>query len=175
MLIIKKRGRPAEEVYLVSNSEIAQIGGQNMVSIRNFHEQDARQLQQLKYQHKSIEEIKEIINLWNEKVYNGSYYEMFAVCDQDEIVGSVSLYQHSDYIISAGPEIYIPYRKKGYGYEALMLAYDYAKDLGYKIASAQIRTDNVASMRLHEKLGFQRDCEMINRKGKSVYIYSKQL
>ena len=56
-----------------------------------------------------------------------------------------------------------------------MLAYDYAKGLGYKIASAQIRTDNVASIRLHEKLGFQRDCEMINRKGNSVYIYLKQL
>ena len=143
--------------------------------IRNFQEQDARRLQQIKYQDKSIEEVKRIIALWNEKVYNGKYYEMFAVCDQNEIVGSVSLYQHSDYIISAGPEIYVPYRKRGYGYEALMLAYDYAKDLGYKIASAQIRTDNVASICLHEKLGFQRDCEMINRKGKSVYIYLKQL
>ena len=143
--------------------------------IRNFQEQDARRLQQIKYQDKSIEEVKRIIALWNEKVYNGKYYEMFAVCDQNEIVGSVSLYQHSDYIISAGPEIYVPYRKRGYGYEALMLAYDYAKGLGYKIASAQIRTDNVASIRLHEKLGFQRDCEMINRKGNSVYIYLKQL
>jgi len=146
-----------------------------MIAIRNFQEQDANILLQLKYQDKSFEEIKEIITLWNEKAYNGRYYEMFAVCDQDEIVGSVSLYQHSDYIISAGPEICVPYRKKGYGYEALMLVYDYAKGLGYKIASAQIRTDNVASIRLHEKLGFQRDCEMINQKGNSVYIYLKHL
>ena len=146
-----------------------------MITIRKYREQDAYLLQQLKYQNKSIEEIEETITLWKEKTYNGSYFEMFAVCDQDEIVGSVSLYQHSDYIISAGPEIYVPYRKKGYGFEALMLAYDYAKDLGYKIASAQIRTDNVASICLHEKLGFQRDCEMMNRKGNSVYIYLKQL
>lgn len=146
-----------------------------MITIRKYREQDAYLLQPLKYQNKSIEEIEETITLWKEKTYNGSYFEMFAVCDRDEIVGSVSLYQHSDYIISAGPEIYVPYRKKGYGYEALMLAYDYAKDLGYKIASAQIRTDNVASICLHEKLGFQRDCEMMNRKGNPVYIYLKQL
>jgi len=60
-----------------------------MITIRKYREQDAYLLQQLKYQNKSIEEIEETITLWKEKTYNGSYFEMFAVCDQDEIVGSV--------------------------------------------------------------------------------------
>ena len=146
-----------------------------MVTLRNFNEKDADILQQIKDQDKSITEVKAMISLWNEKVFDGKYFEMFAVCNQDEVVGSVSLYQHSAYIISAGPEIYIPYRQRGFGYEALRIAYGYAREQGYKIASAQIRVDNKASIRLHEKCGFQRDCEMINRKGNSVYIYLKIL
>ena len=54
-------------------------------------------------------------------------------------------------------------------------AYNYAKKSGYKIATAQIRKDNVASIRLHEKLGFILDCEMLNKRGNEVYIYIKLL
>ena len=146
-----------------------------MITLRNFNEKDADILQRTGYQDKSVAEVTEMIALWNEKVFEGKYFEMFAVCDQDEIVGHVSLYQHSGYVISADPDIFVPYRQRGFGYEALRLAYDHARELGYKIASAQIRVDNKASIRLHEKCGFQRDCEMVNRKGNSVYIYLKLL
>ena len=54
-------------------------------------------------------------------------------------------------------------------------AYNYAKKSGYKIATAQIRKDNVASIRLHEKLGFILDCELLNKRGNEVYIYIKLL
>jgi len=146
-----------------------------MVTIRNFQEQDCFVLQQYKYQNKSIAEVKEMIAQWNTKQYDGKYFEMFAICLQEEVVGLVSLYQHNDHIISAGPIIFQPFRRLGYGYAAIHLAYKYAKGQGYKIASAQIKTDNIASIRLHEKFGFQRDCKMINRNGNEVYIYLKRL
>ena len=149
-------------------------GNNTMVQLRNFNEWDISILKQYKYQNKSIEEIKDMITQWNTREYCGKYFEMFAICvDEKVVVGFVSLYQHEDYSISAGPEIFLPYRQKGYGYEAITLAYDYAKKKGYKSASIQIRADNTASIRLHEKYGFLRDCEMINKKGNAVYVYSK--
>ena len=57
----------------------------------------------------------------------------------------------------------------------MTLAYEYAKKQGYRIATAQIRKDNFASIRLHEKLGFILDCEMINKRGHEVFIYLKAL
>ena len=49
-------------------------------------------------------------------------------------------------------------------------AYEYAKKSGYKIATAQIRKDNIASIQLHKKLGFALDREMINKRGNEVYM-----
>ena len=100
---------------------------------------------------------------------------MFAIVEGDNIVGTVSLHQHNNYIISAGPEIFTEYRRKGYAFEAIEQAYEYAKKRGYKIATAQIRKDNIASLKLHKKLGFVLDCEMINKRGNEVYIYIKLL
>ena len=62
------------------------------------------------------------------------------------------------------------YRRKGYAFEAMKQAYEYAKKSGYKIATAQIRKDNIASIQLHKKLGFALDREMINKRGNEVYM-----
>ena len=62
------------------------------------------------------------------------------------------------------------YRRKGYAFEAMKQAYEYAKKRGYKIATAQIRKDNIASIQLHKKLGFALDREMINKRGNEVYM-----
>ena len=50
------------------------------------------------------------------------------------------------------------------------------KEKGYKIACAQIRTDNIASISLHNKLGFETNGYVYkNRKDSKVVIYLKTL
>ncbi len=107
---------------------------------------------------------------------NGKYFRFFLVRAEEGLVGTVSLYQHAGYIVSAGPEIFPPYRRRGYASAALTQVYAYAKERGFRLATAQIRADNEASILLHEKLGFLRSWEhMTNRKGHEVCIYSKIL
>lgn len=144
-----------------------------MIILRHFCEKDIPMLEI--NMHKSHEEIASMLAEWNLCSHNGKYFEMFAVISEDVVVGSVSLYQHNDYIISAGPEIFPQYRCQGYAYEAMTQVYAYAKNKGYKIASAQIRKNNLASIKLHEKLGFVLDSEMINRHGNEIFIYLKLL
>lgn len=146
-----------------------------MIILRHFTENDVPQLKSNMFSDKTDEEIVYVLNKWNTFEFNGKYSEFFAVTCDECVVGYVSLYQHNDYIISAGPEIFPEYRRKGYAYEALQKAYDHAKRNGYKIATAQIRKNNIASIKLHEKLGFVLDCEMINKHGNEVYIYIKLL
>lgn len=145
------------------------------VTLRHFTKNDLPVLRAYCAPGQTDDEIIAMLAQWETGTFRGKYFEMFAVCDGETVVGTVSLYQHNGYIISAGPEVFEPFRRKGCGEAGLRLAYEHAKRQGYTIASAQIRTDNEASIRLHEKLGFLRDCEMTNSKGNQIYIYLKQL
>ena len=145
-----------------------------MITLRNFNENDIEVLKRMSPS-KTENEISLMLNKWNKREFNGKYSETFAICKEDTVVGCIFLYQHNEYIISAGPEIFEEYRCKGYAYEAMRQACDYAKKSGYKIATAQIRKNNIASIRLHEKLGFILDCEMLNKRGNEIFIYIKLL
>ena len=60
----------------------------------------------------------------------------FAIVKDCEIVGAVSLYQLSESVVSCDLEIYEYYRKQGIGSEAMILAMDKAKKMGYDSISA---------------------------------------
>ena len=144
-----------------------------MITLKNFVKEDALILQK-KYLELSIEQIEKLICEWNQKRVNNKYFEMFAVLFGEDIVGTISLYQHSSEVISIGPEIFESYRKKGFAKEAMRLACNMAKEKGYKIVSQQIRTDNTASIALHSSLGFETNgLTYINAKGNQVAIYLK--
>ena len=147
-----------------------------MILLRNFTDNDALAFQQNQKTNISLNEIKEMFAKWGEHIYHGKYFEMFAVVKDGEIVGSISLYQLSKSIVSCGPEVFEAYRKQGIGKEAMLLAMDKAKNLGYKVVFQQIERNNVASIMLHNKLGFETD-EYIyrNKKEKEVLIFVKPL
>lgn len=147
-----------------------------MISLRNFTNDDAEVFQQKQRMNVSLDEIKAMFVKWGEKAYAGKYFEMFAVIKDGEIVGSISLYQLSKSVVSCGPEVFEAYRKQGIGSEAMLLAMDIAKNMGYKLVSQQIGQNNAASIALHNKLGFETD-EYIyrNKKGNEVLIYVKPL
>ena len=141
-----------------------------MITLRNFAEADALDLQRNKYRHKTISEVQDMIREMNRKCYNDKYFEMFAVVHKGSIVGMISLYEHSKWVVSCGPEIFASECRKGYGYEALLQTLLIAREKGYKIAVAQIRTDNLASIALHKKARFEMEHEYVNSKGNAVYF-----
>ena len=147
----------------------------NKITLRSFNGSDLPILRKHVLSKSSDATIHATIDAWNTHRYNGKYFEMFAVCVEEEIIGTISLYQHGDDTISAGPEIFAEYRQRGYASAAMEQALAYAKAQGYKIAVAQIRKNNTASIRLHEKLGFALESETINRHGNEVFVYTKTL
>lgn len=146
-----------------------------MITIKNFEETDAPILQQLRGKNENTQEIRALIREWAAKDYHGSYFEMFAIVDNGNLVGQISLYAHSNTTVSLGIETYLPYRRNGYAYHGSLLALDYAKKQGFKLATSQVRTDNEASLALHKKLGFEIDHAFVNEKGLQVYSLHKPL
>ena len=147
-----------------------------MITLRNFTDNDAIELQQKCCVNMSLDEIKARLAKWQEKKFEGKYFEMFAIVNDTEMVGMISLYQHSPNVISCGPEIFECYRKRGFAENAMMLAMKTAKSKGYKLVLQQIRVDNIASIALHKKLGFETDGYVYkNKKGNDVQIFIKLL
>lgn len=150
--------------------------GIDMVTLRNFQNEDANILKQYKHSNMSIKEIQDMIGDWNKLEFNGKYFEMFAVENNGKIVGTISLYQHSENVVSIGPEIFPIFQRQGFGVEAMNLALDLAKSRKYKIVFQQIKINNIPSINLHKRLAFETDdyCFM-NKKGKEVLIFIKPL
>ncbi len=146
-----------------------------MLNLRNFNENDVHILKKHRYPNEDVKSILQKIELWNTKDSDGKYFQMFAMTDNEKIVGMISLYQHTKSIISIGPEVFENYKGQGYGTQAVNVAIEIAKDNGYKIAVAQIRKNNLASIRLHEKLGFEMDHQYINKRGNEVLFYIKSI
>ena len=148
-----------------------------MLILRKFTIQDAPFLQKHR-QGMSLQEAEQLITDWNSGLFQGKYFEMYAILADDsngEIVGTVSLYEHTSTAVSPGIEIIKEYRGKGYGTEGMKSALAIAAENGWKIAISQVRTDNVPSLRLHKSLDFEIADEYINKKGNRVYCLLKSL
>lgn len=117
-----------------------------------------------------------MIRQWNTLEYQGRTFEMFAILRDGELVGQISLYQHSDGVVSVGPEVFQPFRRQGIAKSAMLSAMEIAKGRGFKIVCQQVRSDNLPSIALHESLGFETDrYGYLNKKGREVYIFLKAL
>ncbi len=139
-------------------------------------ETDAELLQANQLYNKSKEDILSLIHEWKTKSYNGKYFEIFAVVNNTTVVGSISLYEHSPSVASIGVEIFADQRCHGYAADAMRLLLTYAKEKGYRIIQQQVRTDNLPSIKLHEKLGFETDGYVyVNRKGHEIILFLKAL
>ena len=147
-----------------------------MIVLRNFRDTDASIFQEKHSRHLSLEEIQELFRKWNLREYEGKYFEMFAIIKDEDIVGRISLYQHSENVISCGPEIFEGCCRQRFAKEAMGLAMEISKTKGYKVVLQQIRTDNEASIALHNSLDFETDGYVYrNKKGNEVLIYIKVL
>jgi RimJ/RimL family protein N-acetyltransferase len=144
-----------------------------MVSLREFDESDAAALRAGQYPGAETEDIGAMIRDWREKTYQGKYFEMLAVTDDGRVVGSVSLYERSANIASAGIEIFPAERRKGYAEEAMRLILERAAGRGFRAVQDQVAGDNAASIALHEKTGFETDGYIYtNARGREVMLYT---
>ena len=120
--------------------------------------------------------IEKMIEDWNSRDYQGRYFEMFAVVREGQVVGTLSLYEHSKSVVSIGVELFPDCCGKGHGTAAMNKALDLCREKGYKIVCQQVRADNAASIKLHNKVGFETDNYVYtNRKGNDVILFFKPL
>lgn len=147
-----------------------------MVSIRHFNENDIGAIQANQYPDMSSVDIRKMINEWSTCSFQGKYFEMFAILVGEQVVGTSSLYEHSKNVASIGIETFEEYQRSGYAFEAMLIMMNYAKERGYKVIQDQIHTDNIASIRLHEKVEFETDGYIYkNRKNQGIFLYLKVL
>ena len=147
-----------------------------MITLRAFTDHHAPLLREALDPHMDPAEVKALIAEWNTGKHNGRDFAMLGVWQGETLVGMISLYRHTSEAVSIGPEIFSPYRRRGYAKEAMTLAMELAHQKGYKIVSQQLRTDNTASIALHTALGFETSGAVYtNAKGNQVFIYLKSL
>ncbi len=146
------------------------------MTLRDFTTDDAENLRRSHYQNMSVEAVRDMILEWNKLEYEGKYFEMLAVVDGENIVGELSLFEHSESVVSVGVEIFPEFQGQGHGKQAVMSALEICRSRGYKMVCDQVRTDNAASIALHKSLGFETD-EYIykNQKNHDVYLFLKSL
>ncbi len=145
------------------------------IKLRKFNTEDAYLLKKYQFRQMDINEIKDIIALWNRNLYNGRYCEVFAAEYHDALSGWFSMAELPNGRISIGPTVFEPYRRKGIAFSVMQNLLFTAKRNGYSTAEAQIRINNAASIKLHEKLGYIQIKKITNRNGNEVYIYMKKL
>ena len=143
-----------------------------MLTLRNFEAIDAEIV--ASRWNLDLDGAKNLINEWNTHIFNGNYFEIFAITNNEIVVGMISMYEHSKSVISIGPEIFEEYRRKGLAKSAMEKAISIAQKQQYAIVLQQVRTNNEASIKLHESLNFEKDnSKNKNKKGNDIYLYLK--
>ena len=127
------------------------------------------------YQKTTAEELCPMLEASRHQLHEGRYYEQFSVRVNGCMVGTVSLFGHDDGTVCDGVDIFPPFRRCGFAFQALTCLGDVAKEKGFCIQTAQVRTDNAASIALHTKLGMIPGEKWINRHGKEVRTFMKEL
>ena len=121
-------------------------------------------------------DIRKLISEWEACTHQGKYFEMFAVVSGGRVVGGASVMERSKSVVSLGAEIINSERQKGFACGAIEMLMEQVSNKGYRVILDQVRTDNIASIRLHEKLGFETDDYVYsNRREREVMLFLKLL
>lgn len=107
--------------------------------------------------------------------YKNKFFEIFAIVENRQIVGMISLYQHTSTVVSEGVEIFKPFRNKGLATKSILLIQNIAKFYGYKVITVQVARKNIASIKLHKKLEFEIYHEFISLKENRQLLFIKTL
>ena len=144
------------------------------MELRPISKKDIELLNGFSYSAMSESEKQEMIAESVAKSHYGRYFELFLVFQGNKCIGIMNVFEHTECIVSVAPEIIESERHKGYGFEAMIaiLSLMYEKD--YTIAVADVAVSNVASVKLHEKLAFERERTYI-KDGVDMALYIRTL
>lgn len=109
------------------------------------------------------------------KCHEGRYYEQFAIHVNGCVAGLASLYEQAEGVVSDGIEVFPTFRRCGVAGRALTRLATLARERGCRAMTAQVRTDNAASIALHTRAGFAVTGTRVNRRGNEVHDMEKQL
>ena len=147
-----------------------------MTVLQRFVPADAQSIRQHQYPDMTVDEIERMIADWNRGVYENRRFEMLAVTEDGRIAGCASLTERSNNVVSFGIEIFAEERGNGIASNVMPLLLEKAEEAGYRVVLDQVRTDNAASIRLHEALGFETDGYVYrNKRDREVVMYLKLL
>ena len=147
----------------------------NLIELVPISLQDINCFDGTEYEHLTIEKRIELIKNSENGCYNGQFFKFFLLKGDDELIGFMNVCARSKSVISIAPEIKKRYRRKGYGEKGVFLALTKAEKLGYKIAMATVIEENIASIKLHEKLGFIHIGNKVSKNGNLLKIYSRKV
>ena len=136
---------------------------------------DIEVLKLTEYRNLSIESKTKLVNDSQKGICNGNFFRFYLIKIEKEIVGVLNLFGHGENKISVAPEIFENFRRKGLAIKSLSMAYTIAKENGFDTVIAGIRKENIASQKLHEKLGFSFVEEFISKSGKLMKRYIKKI
>ena len=127
------------------------------------------------YNNLSMESRKLLVADSEKGLCKSEFFRFYLIKNKNETVGVINMYGHGTDTISVAPEIFEKFRNKGFAIESLNIAYEIAKGLGFNKVIAGIREENVASQKLHEKLGFLFIEDFTSKNGKKMKRYFKNL
>ena len=141
--------------------------------IRHFEIKDIKVLQKYRYPNLNDIEILALINEWNRGGNSGRYFEMFTVSSGGNVVGELSIQEHTKDSVSISIHIFEPFRKNGYSASCIKYAVKKARELGYPYAVFLIDKTNSLAIKIAQKSGFIAISEFINPNGITVVTYKK--
>lgn len=106
---------------------------------------------------------------------DGNYFEVFTIRDGNDVIGFASLYSKEPGFVSIGLDIREQYRRQGYGTRSAEPIAELLTEKGFAAIRNTVRTDNEASIRLHEKLGFDCVDRYTTERGRDVFVFSKEI
>lgn len=145
------------------------------MELRSITKKDIKCLDGFSYGKMTLEEKQKMIEESVEGLHDGKYFEMFLVFQGNKCIGVMNVCSHTDCIVSIGPEILESERHKGYGFEAMIAVCSLMCEKDYTIAVADVVSDNIASIKLHEKLGYEKERTYKKEDGKEAHLYLRTL
>lgn len=127
------------------------------MELRPITQKDLNLLDLFSYSSMSETEKSEIIKCSVNRLNADRYFELFLVFQNNKCIGIVNVAERTDCIVTCIPAIVESERHKGYGFETLIAILSLMFEKGYTIAVADVAADNSAGIKLHEKLGFERE------------------
>lgn len=138
-------------------------------------EKDLQTLDFTEYRNLSLEKRKSLVQDSEQGVCCGEFFRFYIIKAENQTVGVINMCGHGKNTVSVAPEIFEHFRNKGFASKSLNIAYAIAKDLGFNTVIAGIRKENLASQKLHDKLGFTFVEDFVSKNGKPMERYIKQL